>query len=468
MRCLISLIIITLIFIAAVFNAVKLNLYGPVFNLVLIPVIVSVMFFSLFEACLLLLVTLLMALGFLFLNTELNSVIHTLVFLTASACAAYTLRRVTEGVISLKERVLGVIKEEYRSFHELDKKSESEKLNLQKAVHDITSLSQAPKEMISSVSLEELIDCMEKAIVGYFTFSKCKLIIFSFKEAVPNIDTIYNLPRNRAGKQQDDTTGYEEMLCDFIRDKSSPLIIDKNSNMPVPDELKLPEDIDTFIAIPLIAGNRLNGVFVVEGPLLNDIVRLIILGHQFSIVLERIRLYALVQELAITDGLTNVFVRRYFLDRFAEETERAGHFSTKLSFLMLDIDFFKKCNDKFGHLVGDVALKRIADILKRNLREIDIIGRYGGEEFAIMLPETTKEGAFAVADRLREEVEKADIEAYDEKVKLTISMGIATFPDDANDLKQIIDKADQMLYKAKESGRNKVVVYAAEEQNSRR
>ncbi len=458
MRCLISLIVVSIIYIAALLNIIKVDFYNPVFSIVIIPLTVSVIFFSFYEAILVISVCLLMSVSFLFLGASSGSVLQAIIFLITATCAGVALRLVTFKALDMKGRVLSVIKEEYRSFHDLDMKAKNEKLHLQKTVHDISSLYQAPKKMISSTTLEELISCMKKSLIGYFAFSKCKLIIFSFKGKGPHIDTVYNISEDK-DSNQNGLTGYEEALCGLIKDKNSPLIVDRASNMLPPDTLGLPDTIETFIAMPLIAGNRFNGLFAIEGPQLDDMVRFVILGHQFAIVLERIRLYSLVQELAITDGLTDIFVRRYFLKRLREEIGRAAHFATSLSFLMLDIDYFKRCNDKFGHLVGDVALRRIADILKDNLRDIDIISRYGGEEFAILLPETTKEGAFVVGERLREAVEKADINAYDENIKLTISMGISTFPDDTSELSQLIDRADQMLYKSKEAGRNRVMVY---------
>jgi diguanylate cyclase (GGDEF)-like protein len=112
-----------------------------------------------------------------------------------------------------------------------------------------------------------------------------------------------------------------------------------------------------------------------------------------------------------------------------------------------------------------VVLRETASAMKKNLREIDIIGRYGGEEFVVMLPETTKEGASVVGERLRNAVETANISAYDEKMNARISIGITTFPDDADEISQLIDKADQMLYKAKETGRNRVVAYSQKEKN---
>ena len=457
MRCLISLIIISLLFIASVLLTATGQAYNPIFNSIVVPVGIAAIFFGLYEAVVVIFISLLMCTGFLFLNVSLASVLETSVFILLVSTAGMVLRRSTSSLLGMKEKVLSVVKEEHRSFYELDDKLRDQKLHLEKTVHDISSLYQAPKEMIATTTLKELIECMKKSIIGYFHFVKCKLIIFSFNEKEPQIDIVHNLPQPL--RAADNLSGYEEILCDFMKGKRSPLIVDRDSSMPPPDGFGLSEDIRTFIAIPLVAGDRLNGVFVIEGALLDDMARFIILGHQFAIVLERIRLYELVQELAITDGLTDVFVRRYFLERLQEEAERARHFNTKLSFLMIDIDYFKACNDRFGHLVGDVVLRETAAIMKKNLREIDIIGRYGGEEFSVMLPETAKDGALIVGERLRKAVESAYISAYDEQINVKISIGISTFPDDADEINQLIDRADQMLYKAKESGRNRVVLY---------
>ena len=160
--------------------------------------------------------------------------------------------------------------------------------------------------------------------------------------------------------------------------------------------------------------------------------------------------------MSITDSLTDISTRRYFLERFKEEVRRSMRHKSNLSFLMLDLDHFKEKNDKFGHLVGDVILKEVADILKSNLREIDIIGRYGGEEFSIVLSGIGKDGAFQVAQRIRESIEGAVFKAYDEVVSTTVSIGISVFPDDAADVENLIELADKALYKAKETGRNRV------------
>jgi diguanylate cyclase (GGDEF)-like protein len=127
-----------------------------------------------------------------------------------------------------------------------------------------------------------------------------------------------------------------------------------------------------------------------------------------------------------------------------------------MSFLIIDLDYFKEKNDKFGHLVGDIILKEIAAVLKSTLREIDIIGRYGGEEFTVVLAGIGREGALLAAERIRSSVEHSVFKAYDEKVSITISIGISTFPEDGVDEHTLIESADKALYRAKEKGRNRV------------
>lgn len=181
-----------------------------------------------------------------------------------------------------------------------------------------------------------------------------------------------------------------------------------------------------------------------------------ILSQQFLLGIKRALLYQRVQELAIIDSLTGVFSRRYLIERFNEELERSKKFKYKFSFLMLDIDHFKAHNDRYGHLVGDAILKEVSKTFKENMRQIDLAGRYGGEEFSIILSETDKDGAGLAAERLRQAVENKHIRIYDEDLQVTISIGVSVFPEDAKDIQTLIEKADEALYQAKQSGRNRV------------
>jgi len=165
------------------------------------------------------------------------------------------------------------------------------------------------------------------------------------------------------------------------------------------------------------------------------------------------------RQLAITDGLTGLYNYRYFKEQWNQEIIRAQRHSLSLSLIMIDIDHFKLYNDTHGHLAGDEVLRAIGHLIRSNIRKIDIPARYGGEEFAVILPETAKAPATFVAEKLRKLVEECPI-PHEEKQpggKLTISLGVSTFPDDGQSPEQLIDVADQRLYKAKQNGRNRVV-----------
>jgi len=127
---------------------------------------------------------------------------------------------------------------------------------------------------------------------------------------------------------------------------------------------------------------------------------------------------------------------------------------------LLDVDYFKTYNDRYGHLVGDVVLKETSRTIKENIRQIDLLGRYGGDEFVLLLTETNLAQAEFVAERIRKTIASKMIKAYDEELQLSVSIGGAFFPAHAHDFKALIEKADQALYQAKESGKNKYQVFS--------
>lgn len=155
--------------------------------------------------------------------------------------------------------------------------------------------------------------------------------------------------------------------------------------------------------------------------------------------------------------MTGAYVRKYFEQVFDEEIEYAKSADQPLSIIMMDVDHFKNVNDIYGHQKGDIVLTEIGRIIKNNIRSTDYLGRYGGEEFIVLLPGATKENAYKVAEKIRTKVEKSKLLGND--TQLTISCGIASFSDDTSQQIQIIEKADQALYRAKESGRNKSIVW---------
>jgi len=166
------------------------------------------------------------------------------------------------------------------------------------------------------------------------------------------------------------------------------------------------------------------------------------------LMLGRIKSYLEVRENATTDHLTKLYNRHYFTQRFEEELERCRRYKHPLSVLMLDLDHFKQYNDKHGHAKGDVLLKEAAEIMQKSTRKIDVVSRWGGEEFVILLAETKGRDAYVVAERIRN--------AIMHLTKNTVSIGLVYYKYYYPELKEIVEKADQMLYKAKSEGRNKI------------
>jgi diguanylate cyclase (GGDEF)-like protein len=160
------------------------------------------------------------------------------------------------------------------------------------------------------------------------------------------------------------------------------------------------------------------------------------------------------KQLAYVDGLTGMHNRRFFEMRIVEELERAGRFQGRLSVIMVDIDNFKKLNDEFGHLLGDEILRSVSSVLKQQLRKMDMVCRYGGDEFAILVPETTGDNALRVAEKLRRQIETHDFPGVPRPV--TISCGVADYPTHGVTRDEVVAAADSALYTAKQVGRNRV------------
>ncbi len=163
------------------------------------------------------------------------------------------------------------------------------------------------------------------------------------------------------------------------------------------------------------------------------------------------------EHLSVTDHLTGLYNRRHLMELLQREFDRSVRYSSKLSIIMVDIDHFKHFNDRYGHLTGDMVLVKVAEELRNNLRKHDIIGRYGGEEFVIILPETDVRGAMTVAERYRKRISEKNFGSDKTPLRVTISLGVAGYPEHPiKDIDDLLRLADTALYKAKREGRNRV------------
>lgn len=227
----------------------------------------------------------------------------------------------------------------------------------------------------------------------------------------------------------------------------------------IPQEFK--REYKSLIAAPLISEKKVIGVLRVESKELDayvgdDLRLLAILADLAAIAVGNAKLYHRIEELAIRDGLTGLYCHRYFKDRLEEDLVKATRIKQPLSLSMIDIDEFKDYNDKYGHIAGDIVLKRIADILTSSIEPGDLVARYGGEEFILILLGRDKTEAQKFAEALRKKIESEVFLLRKAQTHVTVSIGCAAFPQDSIAKDELIKLADGALYEAKGQGRNRV------------
>ncbi len=221
-------------------------------------------------------------------------------------------------------------------------------------------------------------------------------------------------------------------------------------------------EIRSVMSVPLLSGHKILGILRVDSVKehcfnTEDLQLLMTVSDLGAVAIENAQLYEHIEDLAIRDGLTGLFLRRYLLERMSQEITRELRTKGEISFLMIDLDFFKRYNDQFGHTAGDIVLRTIATILAQHFnRPGDLVCRYGGEEFAVLLPDCSKERAVKEAEMIRKKIESQSILLRREKTSITVSIGVANLPKDSQLKEELIHLADQAMYRAKEKGRNRV------------
>ena len=214
------------------------------------------------------------------------------------------------------------------------------------------------------------------------------------------------------------------------------------------------------MCVPLMAFGETLGVLALDSSgaeafLPEDVHTLEAVADMCATAIQNAHYFERVRQMAYLDGLTGIFNRRFFEMRIGEEVERASRYNLTLAVIMIDIDHFKRINDEFGHLLGDEVLKQISRIFSEHLRKPDVLCRFGGEEFAVLLPETTGERALSVAEKLRQMVSAFPFPGIPRPV--TFSAGIADLPRHGRSRDELVQAADAALYAAKQAGRNRVL-----------
>ncbi len=414
-----------------------------ILNLFIIPVVLVSLFCRVEFSYIISLLCSLGAATFIYLHQSLPNILFTIAIFNLTPLFCLKLVSISQRrTLSIKAS-----KAEARLSYQKMQKERSiirqSNSHLNEKAFQISELYKITRDMSEVSNTKDVFNIFGKKITELFRFKRCRLILIDEDAGVLEIEKVLELKYPQPHVQQTDAeTNDREILKQSLRTQNISYI-----------------ERSSTVLFPLIAENKLFGTLAVEGLPLNRSEDFSTLVNQFCLVMERIKLYEKIQKLAINDGLSGLFVRRYFLLRLDEEVKRSVRHNLRLAFLMIDIDHFKQCNDSFGHLTGDVVLKETARQIKACVREIDLVARFGGEEFSVLLPDTDKEGARNVAERIRSSIERQKIKAYDETMNVKVSIGVSAFPEDSTNAQSLIDKSDQALYRAKQEGRNRVCVF---------
>ncbi len=237
--------------------------------------------------------------------------------------------------------------------------------------------------------------------------------------------------------------------------------INKDFRFSAKDIENVKRDFKSIISVPLITENRIVGTLRLDsknaGVYTSDDLRLLdIIADLSATAIENALLYNRTEQLAIKDDLTELFVRRYFYQSLNKQFSIASRYNKEITVLLIDIDHFKQYNDTYGHTAGDIVLKEVAKILIEETGPNGVVARFGGEEFIILLSDLYKPSAIKKAENIRKRIQDYSIILRRKKTGITISIGVANYPNDTNLKNELINQADINLYKAKTAGRNKV------------
>jgi diguanylate cyclase (GGDEF)-like protein len=348
-------------------------------------------------------------------------------------------------LLSLKRAVTTAIQTE--------KQFENEK---QKRLFEET-LREVTQAITSTLDLKEVLDNILHAMAQFIDFDKSAVLLSEGDGFVIKANNGYDAARFPEGA-----------AIDAARDKFiGQVALTRQAVIGGSLETGFMEDANhgrILAGIPIIYQNDLLGVIVMnckDKSISSELM--FTLAGQAGVAIQNARLFERINAMATTDGLTGLYNRRHFFELVDREFIRYKRYGSPLSVFMMDIDHFKRINDNHGHAAGDRVLTHLAKKLTAMIRDSDIAGRYGGEEFAVILPGTALDVATRIAERIRQNVENDAVHSEEfGDIKYTLSIGVSIFTRDAGSAAAVFEAADKGLYEAKATGRNKVVVKEVE------
>jgi diguanylate cyclase (GGDEF)-like protein len=353
------------------------------------------------------------------------------------------------------------LKKEFENFRSAAEKLRKENIQIEKQLRQIEHLYDVIKEAGSTLNVQEMIELTKEFTERMFDLQHFIIAVLS------NDGKKYEI-RVASGCDQSFFRSFEidpesDQLSAVLARERKPVWAASIGEQDHFSKLKN-LSVQSFVFLPFLVQDRVIGFlssFSTSDKFIDqeEFSNFQVFCNQISIGLQKSLLYEKVQKLSITDGLTKLYSHRYFKQRLEEELVLANRYSSPLSLLILDIDHFKHYNDNYGHVAGDHVLMEVSKILKEQSDMTHLAARYGGEEMVLIAPETTKEQAMELAEKIRKSVEFNPFAVGKETTKVTVSIGVATFPQDAQTNLDLISKADKALYAAKNRGRNRIVAY---------
>jgi diguanylate cyclase (GGDEF)-like protein len=329
---------------------------------------------------------------------------------------------------------------------------------LEKSQAQIETIYETSRNLGEILNLEEVVDELLNILQNILGYQFCSIFILNHSHS---LSLLGEIKERKKIKYSEPVEKRPNGILEKVTTIGKPIRI-----LDITDTFDHPEGSEEFkslLAVPMISRGKVIGVLSAQskrrGAFLDqDEKMLSILATSAALALENASLHQKTEELTIVDELTGIYNYRFFSKKLSEEIKRAERYKQSLSLLMIDIDWFKRYNDTYGHLFGNRVLTELAQRIKDSVRDVDVVSRYGGEEFTVILPQTNKKDAQMIGERIRHQVESSDfvVEENGVKVGVTVSLGVATYPENGTTAEQLVEKVDQALYLAKGKGKNMV------------
>jgi diguanylate cyclase (GGDEF)-like protein len=341
---------------------------------------------------------------------------------------------------------------------------EAENRRLRERAEELRTFWTLSKALSATLNMEELLRLTLHLIGRSLHVDAYSLMLLEEGQSRLAVKAAFGLPE---GGVQGLTLALGERISGLVAQSGQAVLVpDISTEPPFAERASFGHGRGSFICVPLkLKGGEVIGVLNAHKPepqalTTSDLDLFQAVANQVAAALENAQLYQRTKELSSHDELTGLFNRRYFFENLEKEVQRARRYRRAFCLLMLDLDHFKNYNDTHGHLKGDEVLKELARLLLGTTRRADLVARFGGEEFVIILPEITKQAGAVVAEKIRSAAEQCPFYGRGKQPggKVTVTIGVATYPEDSEAGLELVDVADRALYAGKQQGGNRVSI----------